>query len=49
MSSDTITLDYTVTPTISTIDSGYVTTSSITGLNSNIWTDDVSAKPFDQV
>jgi len=44
MSSDTITLDYTVTPTISTIDSGYVTTSSITGLNSNIWTDDVSAK-----
>jgi hypothetical protein len=45
MSSDTITLDYTVTPTISTIDSGYVTTSSITGLNSNIWTDDVSAKP----
>ena len=45
MSSDTITLDYTVTPTISTVDSGYVTTSSITGLNSNIWTDDVSAKP----
>ena len=44
MSSDTITLDYTVTPTISTVDSGYVTTSSITGLNSNIWTDDVSAK-----
>ena len=44
MSSDTITLDYTVTPTISTIDSGYVTTSSITGLNSNIWTDDISAK-----
>ena len=44
MSSDTITLDYTVTPTISTIDSGFVTTSSITGLNSNIWTDDVSAK-----
>jgi len=45
MSSDTITLDYTITPTISTVDSGYVTTSSITGLNSNIWTDDVSAKP----
>jgi hypothetical protein len=44
MSSDTITLDYTITPTISTVDSGYVTTSSITGLNSNIWTDDVSAK-----
>ena len=45
MSSDTITLDYTVTPsTISTVDSGYVTTSSITGLNSNIWTDDISAK-----
>ena len=41
MSSDTITLDYTVTPSISTIDSGFVTT---TGLNSNIWTDDVSAK-----
>ena len=46
MSSDTITLDYNVNPyTISTVDSGYVTTSSITGLNSNIWTDDVSAKP----
>jgi hypothetical protein len=44
MSSDTITLDYTITPTISTVDSGYVTTSSITGLNSNIWTDDISAK-----
>ena len=45
MSSDTITLDYTITPTISTVDSGYVTTSSITGSHSNIWTDDVSAKP----
>jgi len=44
MSSDTITLDYTTNPYISTVDSGYVTTSSITGLNSNIWTDDVSAK-----
>jgi hypothetical protein len=44
MSSDTITLDYTITPTISTVDSGYVTTSSITGLNSNIWTGDISAK-----
>ena len=45
MSSDTITLDYNVNPyTISTVDSGYVTTSSITGLNSNIWTDDISAK-----
>ena len=31
-------------PTISTINSGFVTTSSITGLNSNIWTDDISAK-----
>ena len=41
MSSDTITLDYTITPTISTVDSGYVTTSSITGSHSNIWTDDM--------
>jgi hypothetical protein len=30
MSSDTITLDYTITPAISTVDSGYVTTSRIT-------------------
>ena len=37
MSSDTITLDYTITPTISTVDSGYVTTSSITGLNPVIY------------
>jgi hypothetical protein len=44
MSSDTITLDYTITPTISTVDSGYVTTSSITGSHSNIWTDDMLAK-----
>ena len=56
MSSDTITIDlsecstsaiasYTgPAPTISTVNSGYVTTSSITGLNSNIWTDDISAK-----
>ena len=28
----------------STVNSGQITTSSITGLNSNIWTDDVSAK-----
>ena len=27
-----------------TVNSGQITTSSITGLNSNIWTDDVSAK-----
>ena len=52
MSSDTITIDlsecstsaiasYTgPAPTISTINSGFVTTSSITGLGSNIWTDD---------
>ena len=57
MSSDTITIDlsecstsaiasYTgPAPTISTVNSGYVTTSSITGSHSNIWTDDVSAKP----
>ena len=56
MSSDTITIDlsecstsaiasYTgPAPTISTVNSGYVTTSSITGSHSNIWTDDVSAK-----
>jgi len=44
MSSDTITLDYTITPTISTVDSGYVTTSSITGSHSNILMDDASAK-----
>ena len=37
-------MDYTITPTISTVNSGYVTTSSITGSHSNIWTDDVSAK-----
>ena len=28
----------------STVNSGQITTSSITGLNSSIWTDDVSAK-----
>ncbi len=28
----------------STVNSGQITTSSITGINSNIWTDDVSAK-----
>jgi len=56
MSSDTITIDlsecstsaiasYTgPAPTISTINSGFVTTSSITGLDSNIRTDDISAK-----
>ena len=45
MSSDTITLDYNINPyTISTVDSGQITTSSITGVNSNIWTDDISAK-----
>ena len=56
MSSDTITIDlsefstsaiasYTgPAPTISTVNSGYVTTSSITGSHSNIWTDDMLAK-----
>ena len=56
LSSDTITIDLSEcstsaiasyagpAPTISTVNSGYVTTSSITGSHSNIWTDDVSAK-----